>query len=114
MTDPKFYRSAGVFDAVRPGLQTGAGLLVEDGRVAAVGPPDEACPPGVRQVDLGDVYLVPGFVDAHTHVTIRPGEGNQHWQLVQAMVGAVEKREGIAPATAVDFRARHQENFAAA
>jgi imidazolonepropionase-like amidohydrolase len=83
MTDPRFYRSAGVFDAVRPGLQTGAGLLVEDGRVAAVGPPDEACPPGVRQVDLGEVYLVPGFVDAHTHVTIRPGEGNQHWQLVQ-------------------------------
>ncbi|SEF15359.1 amidohydrolase family protein [Jiangella alba] len=81
MTDTTFFRAAGVFDAVRPGLVYGAGLLVSDGRVAAVGPPDEACPPGARQVDLGAVYLVPGFVDAHTHVTIRPGEGDQHGQL---------------------------------
>lgn len=81
MTDTTFFRAAGVFDAVRPGLRYGAGLLVRDGRVAAVGSPDEACPPGARQVDLGAVYLVPGFVDAHTHVTIRPGEGDQHGQL---------------------------------
>ncbi|WP_298325744.1 amidohydrolase family protein [Haloactinopolyspora sp.] len=83
MADLTFFHAAGVFDAVRPGLQAGAGLLVDDGRVAAVGPPDEVCPPGVTRVDLGEVYLVPGFVDAHTHVTIRPGEGDQHRQLVQ-------------------------------
>ena len=31
--------------------------------------------------DLGDAVLLPGFIDAHTHLTIRPGEGDQHGQL---------------------------------
>ncbi|WP_026874517.1 amidohydrolase family protein [Jiangella gansuensis] len=83
MTDSTFYRAVGVFDAVRPGMRAGAGILVRDGRVVAVGPPEEACPPGATRVDLGEVYLVPGFVDAHTHVTIRPGDGDQHGQLQQ-------------------------------
>jgi imidazolonepropionase-like amidohydrolase len=73
-----FFAGAGVVDAVRPGLQRGAGLLVRDGRVVSVG---AACPPGAARVDLGECVLVPGFVDAHTHITIRPGEGGQHEQL---------------------------------
>ena len=29
---------------------------------------------------------MPGFIDSHTHVTIRPGEGNQHGQVVRPPV----------------------------
>lgn len=76
-----FYAGAGVVDAVHPGLQRGAGVLVRDGRIAAVGSADDVCPAGAVVVDLGDCVVVPGFVDAHTHVTIRPGEGGQHEQL---------------------------------
>jgi imidazolonepropionase-like amidohydrolase len=62
------------------------GLLVIDGKVAAVGSEEQVTSGDTEVVDLGDVFVVPGFVDAHTHITIRPGEGNQHWQLVQPAV----------------------------
>jgi N-acetylglucosamine-6-phosphate deacetylase len=48
-----------VFDGAR--LHAGAALVVEDGRVAAIIPPDEA-PAGVR-VQLDGGVLAPGFVD---------------------------------------------------
>ncbi len=50
---------AAVFDGAR--LHAEAALAVEDGRVAAVLPPDEA-PEGVR-VKLGGGVLAPGFID---------------------------------------------------
>jgi imidazolonepropionase-like amidohydrolase len=85
VTEPAqvFYSGSGVIDGVRPGLQPGAGVLVGDGAVRAVGATEDACPAGAQRVDLGDCVLVPGFVDAHTHVTIRPDEGGQHEQLLQ-------------------------------
>jgi imidazolonepropionase-like amidohydrolase len=76
------YRAAGVFDGVNGQMVRGAVLVVRGGVVEAVGREAEVAPPGARVNDLVG-YLVPGFVDAHTHVTIRPGEGRQHWQLVQ-------------------------------
>lgn len=70
----------GVVDGRRPGLQEGAGVLVEGDRVVAVAPVADLA--GASRVhDLGDGVLLPGFVDAHTHVTIRPGEGDQHGQM---------------------------------
>ena len=42
-----------------------AEVLVEDGRIAAVG--DLEVPAGSRVVDLGGGLLAPGFVDAHVH-----------------------------------------------
>lgn len=78
-----FYRAAGVVVGFRPAFQPGMGLLVQRGRIAAVGTEDDVRPTGSPVVDLGDVCLVPGFVDAHTHITIRPGEGGQHEQLLQ-------------------------------
>ncbi|MEJ7771333.1 MAG: amidohydrolase family protein [Geodermatophilaceae bacterium] len=76
-----FYRGAGVVDGMQAGLRSGVGLLVQDGRVLAVGTSQEVCPAHAQRIDLGDGIIVPGFVDAHTHVTIRPGEGGQHEQL---------------------------------
>lgn len=75
------FTGAGVIDGVHPGLQRAAALLVRDGLVVAVGPAEDISPPDALVVDLGDCILVPGFFDAHTHVTIRPGEGGQHEQL---------------------------------
>jgi imidazolonepropionase-like amidohydrolase len=78
-----FYRGKGVFDGVSEGLRLGDGLLVENDRVLAVGPADLLAGPGVKQCDFANGVIVPGFVDAHTHVTIRPGEGDQHAQLLR-------------------------------
>jgi imidazolonepropionase-like amidohydrolase len=56
-------------------------LLVEGDRIVEVGRAEDLGGRATRRVDLGDATLVPGFVDAHTHLTIRPGEGDQHGQL---------------------------------
>src|SRR5699024_4585692 len=80
---PVFYQASAVFDGHTPGLQPLAGVLVVDGRVQAVGTAGRVCPAEAQVVDLGPGVIVPGFVDAHTHITIRPGEGDQHGQLAQ-------------------------------
>lgn len=45
-----------------------AWMLVEDGRVAALAG-QEPLPPADRVVDLPGCYLLPGFVDAHLHLS---------------------------------------------
>lgn len=68
-------------DGTGGGGRTGRAVLVEDGRIAAVDVATAFGGTDARRVDLGDATLAPGFVDAHTHLTIRPGEGDQHGQL---------------------------------
>ena len=51
-------------------------VLVIDGRIAAVGGPDLKPPPGVDVVDAAGRWVLPGLVDAHTHLGAREeGEG---------------------------------------
>jgi predicted amidohydrolase YtcJ len=52
------------------GLRRDVAVLVNEGRIAAVAPAAEAGSLDAdRVVDLGDVTLLPGFVDAHVHLT---------------------------------------------
>jgi imidazolonepropionase-like amidohydrolase len=44
-------------------------ILVRDGRIAEVGP-QIAVPAGASVVDLGGYTVLPGLIDAHTHLTI--------------------------------------------
>lgn len=74
-------RGRGVIDGTGGGLREGAGVLVENGSIARVGPSDELATEAGGVVELGECVLVPGFVDAHSHITIRPNEGDQHGQL---------------------------------
>src|SRR3982751_446234 len=48
---------------------TNAVLVVTDDRVTAVGQAGQIkVPSGAKVIDLGDATLLPGFIDAHTHV----------------------------------------------
>ncbi|MGH3321370.1 MAG: amidohydrolase [Streptosporangiaceae bacterium] len=47
----------------------GGTVLIEDGRVAAVGR-NVAIPDGVEVVDVSGKWVVPGFVDGHAHVGV--------------------------------------------
>jgi imidazolonepropionase-like amidohydrolase len=47
----------------------GGTVLVEDGRVAAVGG-DVAIPDGVRVIDAAGSWVLPGFIEAHGHVGV--------------------------------------------
>jgi imidazolonepropionase-like amidohydrolase len=48
-------------------------VLIENGKITAVGP-KLAIPAGADVIDLGSSTLLPGFIDCHTHVTGQPGE----------------------------------------
>jgi imidazolonepropionase-like amidohydrolase len=64
-------RGARLFDGER--LNDGPVLvLVDHGRITDVDFTGAAPPAGAAFVDLGDVTLMPGFVDAHTHLVWDP------------------------------------------
>jgi len=46
-------------------------VLVEGDRIAKVGPASQLQAPGVKVIDLGDSWLLPGLIDAHTHLLLQ-------------------------------------------
>ena len=61
-------RAAHMLD-VRAGKLISPGLLVVSGDRIVPGPP----PAGARIIDLGDLTLMPGLIDAHVHLFLHPG-----------------------------------------
>lgn len=60
-------KAAHLFDG-RSGQLVSPGLVVVQGsKIIAVGA-NVAIPAGARVIDLGDATLVPGYIDAHTHI----------------------------------------------
>jgi imidazolonepropionase-like amidohydrolase len=58
---------------VRSGQLRSPGLVVvQDGRITQVG---GTAPAGAARIDLGDATLLPGFIDAHVHLTFEIKEG---------------------------------------
>src|SRR5256886_2751913 len=54
-------------DAVRDGLA----VLVEGDRIVRIGPAAELAPQATRVIDLGESWLLPGLIDAHTHILLQ-------------------------------------------
>ncbi len=61
------YRAKYVFPVTGPVIADGA-IAIEGGRIAAVGPAEDLR--GGPAEDLGDQLLLPGFVNAHTHLEL--------------------------------------------
>ncbi|HII40450.1 MAG TPA: amidohydrolase family protein [Thermoplasmata archaeon] len=75
---PTLYRDAALADATGPDLRKDVSVLVDQGRVVWIRPLSEEpeLPPDVHVVDAGGSTIVPGMVDAHSHVTL---PGGSHW-----------------------------------
>lgn len=64
---PIVLKAAHLFDGKSGNLIDGGTILVEGNKIKALG--TQAAPANARVIDLGDATLLPGFIDAHTHVT---------------------------------------------
>lgn len=63
---PTVIRAARMLDLTSGRMLASAVVVVHGDRISAVNPASP--PPGGRTVDLGDVTLLPGFIDLHTHL----------------------------------------------
>lgn len=83
-TDPVAIRTNGIYDPHEQAF-TDSVLVVDDGRVVET---RNDVPADVPILYEHDGYALPGLVDAHSHATIRPGEGDQLGQLGMDRVSA--------------------------
>ena len=94
----------------------GGGVRIENGRIAAVGRrADLGMPDGAVLIERPGETLLPGLVDAHTHVSIIPGLGNQISQLREragrAMLRAVPNVRTDLLAGVTTMRVMGEEHF---
>src|SRR6266705_5069313 len=75
---PTLYRDAALADGSATALRKGVSLLVDQGRVVWIrSTSDEGeLPSDVHLIDAGGSTIVPGMVDAHSHLTL---PGGSHW-----------------------------------
>jgi imidazolonepropionase-like amidohydrolase len=66
-------KAARLFDGKSNALVTPGVVVVTDGKIVAAGS-SAAVPAGAEVIDLGDATLLPGFIDAHTHLTMMYSE----------------------------------------
>src|SRR5258708_1805013 len=68
---PKSYvlKAARMFDGKSNGLITPGVVVVTDDKIVGIGA-SASLPGDAELIDLGDATLMPGFIDAHTHLTM--------------------------------------------
>ncbi len=83
-------RAGLVVDPASATARTGQVILIEDGRITALGP-DLAIPAGARVIDLAGQTVLPGLIDAHTHLlaAIDP-----KWDLGDTWIMTLQRRPG--------------------
>jgi imidazolonepropionase-like amidohydrolase len=62
-------KAARMFDGKSNAITTPGEVVVTDGKIVGVGA-NATVPAGAEVIDLGDATLLPGFIDAHTHLTM--------------------------------------------
>jgi imidazolonepropionase-like amidohydrolase len=109
-------RCGTLFDATGAPPIRSAVMLVAGGRITAVGPAASTpVPPEAEVLDWSDHFVMPGLVDAHSHISIVPGDGDQIGQLrqepvPQALRATANLRRDLASGTTT-LRVMTEERF---
>jgi imidazolonepropionase-like amidohydrolase len=61
-------RHANLADGARGAIATNSALVIRDGQIAQVEPEPFTPPAGATVIEVGGRYVVPGLIDAHTHI----------------------------------------------
>jgi imidazolonepropionase-like amidohydrolase len=72
---PIVLKAAHIFDSVSGNLEEHGVVIVSGAKIQAVGS-DAKIPDEAQVIDLGDATLMPGFIDAHVHLS---GEMSDKW-----------------------------------
>src|SRR5262249_22205536 len=85
--DTTIIKAARVFDGT--GMRNGVAVLVDGGKITAIGAPAELAKQAAsaKVLDLGDVTLLPGLIDAHTHIMMN-GDADYTSRLVKQSIAA--------------------------
>jgi imidazolonepropionase-like amidohydrolase len=70
-------------------------IVIQNDKIASVGGPDVQVPAGAQVIDLPNATVLPGLIDAHTHITFNPSFGYQTLGISlprQALIGAHNAR----------------------
>ena len=78
-------KAARMFDGKSDSLTIPGLVVVEDGKIVAAGA-GASVPERAEVIDLGDATLLPGFIDAHTHLTMMYRE-----DYTKAMLDSLQK-----------------------
>ncbi len=70
---PIALKAARLFDGTSDIVVRNAVVIIDGKRISAVGA-NASIPPNAQMIDLGDVTLLPGFIDAHVHLTEEMGD----------------------------------------
>lgn len=65
---PLILRGVHVLDGTSDAPRLGASVVLRDGRIAAIEPGDTTVPRGTRVIELEGYWVVPGLIDAHSHL----------------------------------------------
>lgn len=86
---PQLLRAARMLDVRSGQIIANPTLLISGGRIAEVNP--ATLPANAQAIDLGDVTLLPGFIDAHTHLAGEIGPNMRLEPVTETEVDAAYK-----------------------
>ena len=68
-------RAGRMLDVKTGNVLTNQAIVIDGDKITSFGPADNAKPPaGATVIDLPNATVLPGLIDAHTHITFNPGD----------------------------------------